>query len=232
MTTVDVEPLDNPVWSALSSAQKGFAETHGRAARFAPGISPFHALADAADPAAWDDLAVLTGGSGPVLLPAGPDDPPSGWEVASLNRGVQLVGSFVRAEEDTTAELLTTADVAEMLDLVSRTRPGPFGPRTVELGTYLGIRRDGKLVAMAGERMHLAGFTEVSAVCTDPAYRGHGFAARLVSAVVAGIHRRAETPFLHAAVGNTNAIRLYERLGFTVRRPVNFHQYRLSGHSS
>nr|WP_218855034.1 GNAT family N-acetyltransferase [Actinoplanes atraurantiacus] len=217
--------LDNPVWAALSGPQAEFAETKGRAARFTAGVSPFHGLADAADPGAWNDLAALTGDGGPVLLPAGPDDPPAGWAVTSLNRGVQLVGSAVRPEADPEAIPLTRDDVPEMLDLVALTRPGPFGPRTVELGRYLGIRRDGKLVAMAGERMRLTGFTEVSAVCTDPAYRGHGFAGRLVSAVAAGIAERGETPFLHAAIGNTNAIRLYEKLGFSVRRPVNFHQY-------
>ncbi|XVV08588.1 GNAT family N-acetyltransferase [Actinoplanes sp. CA-131856] len=217
--------LDNPVWGALSGLQAGFAETKGRAARFATGVSPFHGLADAADPAAWNDLAALTGDAGPVLLPAGPDEPPAGWAVTSINRGVQLVGSHVRPEADPDALVLTVDDVPEMLDLVALTRPGPFGPRTVELGRYLGIRRDGKLVAMAGERMRLPGFTEVSAVCTDPAHRGHGFAGRLVSAVAAGIAERGDTAFLHAGVGNTNAIRLYEKLGFSVRRPVNFHQY-------
>ncbi|MFG1997472.1 GNAT family N-acetyltransferase [Actinoplanes sp. NPDC048988] len=224
MTILDVTPLDNPVWGALSGAQAGFAEVHGRAARFAAGISPFHGLADAADPAVWDDLAALEP-AGPVLVPAGPDDPPAGWAVTSINQGVQLVGFAVRPEEDPEATLLTGDDVPEMLDLVERTRPGPFGPRTVELGRYLGLRRDGKLVAMAGERMHLTGFTEVSAVCTAPAYRGHGFAGRLVGAVTAGIVARGETPFLHAAIGNATAIRLYEKLGFSVRRPVNFHQY-------
>jgi predicted GNAT family acetyltransferase len=108
-----------------------------------------------------------------------------------------------------------------MLDLVARTQPGPFLQRTVELGTYLGVRRDGALVAMAGERLHPPGFTEVSAVCTDPDHRGQGYAARLVQAVVAGIKERGDIPFLHATATNTNAIRLYEALGFRLhRRPV------------
>ncbi|MEV4349993.1 GNAT family N-acetyltransferase [Actinoplanes sp. NPDC049596] len=226
MTILDAGPLDNPVWGALSGPQTGFAEVHGRAARFAPGISPFHALADAADPAAWADLAALTGGHDPVFLPFGPDENPPGWEIGSRNQGVQLVGSAVRAEADPEAVTLTRVDVPEMLDLVARTRPGPFENRTVELGAYLGIRRDGRLIAMAGERLRLSGHTEISAVCTDPAFRGHGLARRLVSAVAAGIVARGETPFLHAAIGNTNAIRLYEKMGFSVRRPVNFHQYR------
>lgn len=217
--------LDNPVWSALSGVQAGFADTYGRAARFRAEVSPFHALADAADPASWADLAVLTDGDEAVLLPAGPDTAGEGWEVTARFQGVQLVGDAVRGEADPEAQRLTAADVPEMLDLVARTRPGPFGPRTIELGTYLGIRRDGRLVAMAGERMRLPGWTEVSAVCTDPAFRGHGFAGRLVNAVAAGILERGETPFLHAAAGNTGAIRLYEKLGFSLRRPMSFHQY-------
>jgi predicted GNAT family acetyltransferase len=118
--------------------------------------------------------------------------------------------------------LLGAADVPEMLDLVARTRPGPFLPRTVELGTYLGIRRQGALVAMAGERLHPPGWTEISAVCTDPDHRGQGLAARLVLAVAAGIKDRGETPFLHTSAGNANAIRLYESLGFRLRRTTKF----------
>jgi predicted GNAT family acetyltransferase len=109
-----------------------------------------------------------------------------------------------------------------MLDLVGRTKPGPFLPRTVELGTYLGIRRDGALVAMAGERLHPPGWTEISAICTDEAFRGQGLATRLVHAVAAGIRERGETPFLHASADNTNAIRLYESLGFRLRRSATF----------
>jgi predicted GNAT family acetyltransferase len=116
-----------------------------------------------------------------------------------------------------------------MLDLVSRTKPGPFLPRTIELGTYLGIRDGGVLVAMAGERLHPPGWTEISAVCTDDGYRGRGLATRLVKAVAAGIRRRGETPFLHAAGTNTNAIRLYESLGFALRRQAVFRALRVPG---
>ena len=109
-----------------------------------------------------------------------------------------------------------------MLDLVARTEPGPFAPRTIELGTYLGIRRDGALVAMAGERLRVPGLTEISAVCTDPGHRGQGLASRLIRAVAAGIRRRGETPFLHVAGSNINAIRLYESTGFKVRTAITF----------
>jgi predicted GNAT family acetyltransferase len=139
---------------------------------------------------------------------------------------VQLVDVALRSAPDPEAVRLTAADVPEMLDLVRRTEPGPFRPRTVELGTYLGLRRDGALIAMAGERMHPPGWTEISAVCTDPAFRRQGLATRLVRAVAAGIRARGETPFLHTGAGNTTAIRLYESIGFTVHRYLTFGRYR------
>jgi ribosomal protein S18 acetylase RimI-like enzyme len=126
----------------------------------------------------------------------------------------------VRPDEE--AVRLGAHDVPDMLALVERTRPGPFLPRTVELGTYLGIRRGGQLIAMAGERLHPPGWTEISAVCTDAAYRGRGLGSRLVRAVAAGIKERGETPFLHTAAANTGAIGLYESLGFRLRRTTRF----------
>ena len=219
--------LDNPAWAALTGPQAGLAERHGRSARYPTDVSPFAALADPADPAAWRDLAELAGtGAEPLLAAPGLTGQP-GWTHAGGASGVQLVGTGVRGAADPEALVLTAADVPEILDLVARTRPGPFGKRTAELGTYLGIRRAGALVALAGERMRLDGYTEISAVCTDPAYRGAGLAARLIGAVVAVIRERGDIPFLHAADDNTGAIRLYEHLGFTIRTPIVFAAYRL-----
>ncbi len=108
---------------------------------------------------------------------------PAGWEVTERIEGVQLVDDGLAAAPEPEAVRLGPADVPEMLDLVARTRPGPFLPRTVELGTYLGIRRDGALIAMAGQRLHPPGWTEISAVCTDPAFRGGARPPRLIRAV-------------------------------------------------
>ena len=133
-----------------------------------------------------------------------------------------MVDTGMAVAPDEEAVRLEALDVPDMLDLVGRTRPGPFLPRTVELGSYLGIRREGKLLAMAGERMRPPGYTEISAVCTDADARGSGFASRLMRAVAYGIRARGETPILHAAATNATAIRLYERLGFAVRREFDF----------
>jgi ribosomal protein S18 acetylase RimI-like enzyme len=155
-------------------------------------------------------------------VPGAPDELPSGWELLGAIPGVQMDGTGLDVGLDPEAVRLGPTDVPEMLDLVARTRPGPFGPRTITLGRYLGIRRGGALVAMAGERMHPPGWGEISAVCTDPAHRGQGLAGRLVRAVGAVVRERGDVPFLHAAASNVTGIRLYERLGFTHRREILF----------
>ena len=109
-----------------------------------------------------------------------------------------------------------------MTELVRLTRPGPFRPRTIEMGTYVGIRRNGRLIAMGGERLSPPGYTEISAVCTDPDHRGLGLASRLVLDLAHRIRARGDIPILHADARNVGAIRLYEQLGFVVRREVLF----------
>lgn len=218
--------LDNPAWAALSGGQARFADRHGRAARYQPDVSPFHALADPGDPQAWADMVALVPPGEVIWVPIGPDTAPPGWELLIKGEGVQMRGDEVYGEADPEAVTLTTADVPEMMDLVRRTEPGPFLPRTIELGTYVGIRRNGALVAMAGERMHPPGWTEISAVCTDPAYRGQRLATRLVETIIAGIRARGEVPFLHTQATNTAAINLYQKMGFSTPRGVIFGIYR------
>jgi ribosomal protein S18 acetylase RimI-like enzyme len=222
-------PLDNPAWTALTGPQAHLAERRGHAARFPVDVSPFAAVADPgpAGVAGWADLAVLAGPGGVAVVPAAPPRAPAGWEpagweLAGAVAGVQMDGSGLDPAPDPEAVVLGAADVPAMLDLVTRTRPGPFLARTAALGTYLGIRRGGALAAMAGERMRPPGWTEISAVCTDPAHRGQGLAARLVRAVALGVRERGDVPFLHAAADNHAGIRLYERLGFTHRRDIPF----------
>ncbi|MGW0712659.1 GNAT family N-acetyltransferase [Streptomyces sp. NPDC002643] len=214
--------LDNPALASLTGPHAPFAEGRGRVLRYQVDVSPWLALPDEPDADDWADLAALVGPGAEVAVPAYGGSFPADWETIFDMAGVQLVDDGIAAAPDDEAVRLGPADVPEMLDLVARTQPGPFLPRTVELGTYLGIRRHGALIAMAGERLHPPGWTEISAVCTDPAFRGQGLGTRLVHAVAHGIRERGETPFLHASAANTNAIRLYESLGFRLRRTTRF----------
>ncbi len=220
-------PLDNPVLSSLTGGHASFAEKHGNALRYPVDVVPFAALPGNPGPADWADLAALAGPGTSLALAAERSGPPGGWQLLWGGEGVQLIDAGVdagaaAAEPDGDVVRLGRADVPEMLDLTARTRPGPFLPRTYELGLYLGIRRGGRLVAMAGERLKPAGWTEISAVCTDGAWRGHGFASRLIRMLVAGIRARGDTAFLHAVATNSGAIRLYEAMGFQLRQATIF----------
>ncbi len=187
-------------------------------ARYHPDVAPHVGHPATLGDEDWADLATLLGPSATAALRGFGHTPPPGWEVVDSFGLVQMDGTALDVEPDSRAEVLGPSDVPEILDLIGRTRPGPYLPRTIEMGTYLGFRVDGELVAMAGERLHPPGWTEISAVCTDERFRGRGFGARLVRAVGAGIRARGEIPFLHAAQANTTAIRLYESLGFTLRQ--------------
>jgi ribosomal protein S18 acetylase RimI-like enzyme len=211
--------LDRPAWSALVGGPHAhLAERHGRAVRYRPEVSPFAALEDPADEECWADAAALLGAGATLLCLPGTTEAPAGWEPVFAEECVQLTDDAVDARPDPEAVVLGLGDLPEMLDLIERTRPGPFLPGTIAMGTFLGVRREGRLVAMAGQRQRPPGWTEVSAVCTDPAHRGQGLATRLVRAVVAGVRERGEHAYLHALASNTDALGVYESLGFTPRR--------------
>ncbi|GAA5046750.1 GNAT family N-acetyltransferase [Nocardia callitridis] len=211
-------PLDDPIRTSLRGAHARFAVWSGRIGRYEPQVAKFIGHPPTLEAQDWADLARILGPGGSTALRGGGYVAPRGWQVLGEMPTVQLEGSGLLVAEDPGAEVLGTADVPEILALIERTQPGPFAPRTIEMGTYLGLRVGGRLVAMAGERMHPPGWTEISAVCTDAEFRGRGFASRLVGAVGAGIRARGETPFLHARAENTTAISVYESLGFTVRK--------------
>src|ERR1700712_3204457 len=222
--TADTHPLDSAAWTSLAGAHPHLARGAGRARRYRAEVSPFAALSSPGDQQAWADLGALyrpdevVGLSGP---PGFTRSVPAGWSVQGVVAGVQLGATpALEVYPDEEAMRLGPEDVAEALDLTARTEPGPFLPQTYRLRTYLGIRRGGRLVAMAGERLHPPGWTEISAVCTDPDHRRQGLATRLVRAVASGIYARGETPFLHTSAGNTRAIGLYLELGFALRREV------------
>jgi ribosomal protein S18 acetylase RimI-like enzyme len=217
------------VWSALTGPHhRHLAESSGVAVRYRQDVAPFAAVEPGVDwDTAWADLAALAGPGQPVLLPGDIGPLPAGWELTLQLPGVQLVATDALAgAPDAEAVPLGDADVPEMLDLTARTRPGPFLPRTTEFGGFLGIRRGGVLAAMAGHRLRPPGFTELTAVCTDPAFRGQGLASRLILAAAHAIRAGGDVPFLHTAADNTAAIRLYESLGFALRRQIGFHGLR------
>jgi GNAT superfamily N-acetyltransferase len=222
---MDAHPLDNPVWSSVSAAHSGLADLAevdgGRAGRYQRQVCPFGAVADPREESSWAALAGLLAGAAAFLI-IDPDEVPRGWEVTETIPGVQMDGTAIESAVDAELTTLQPSDVPEMLALVGRTRPGPFLPRTIEMGSYVGLRRGGALIAMAGQRLNPAGWTEISAVCTDAEFRGQGIGTRLVRTVSAAIRDRDERPFLHAAATNETAIRLYLEMGFVLRRTVSF----------
>ena len=217
--------LADPTRAALLGAHARFAESVGAVLRYDPEVSIFASLPPNPGEQDWRDAAKLLGPGGRLAVGGVTAEPPADWEKVLDLPGVQMVAEDVAAAPEPEAVRLGPEDVPEMLELVERTNPGPFLPRTIEMGTYLGIRREGRLIAMAGERLHPPGFTEISAVCTDAAFRGQGLATRLIHAVAHGIAERGETPFLHASAANVSAIRLYEVLGFRLRRELTFAAY-------
>jgi ribosomal protein S18 acetylase RimI-like enzyme len=217
MITIDDVRLDNPVYAALTGAQAPFAQTRGRVVRYRPDVGPFFAFPSKPSLEDWADAVHLVPpGTYAAHLDTG-DAAPDPWTAVDEFDVAQMVAEEVLGTDDPEAILLGPADVPEMLELVRQTNPGPFLNRTIELGRYLGIRREGVLVAMAGERMHFAGWREISAVCTAPTHRGQGLATRLIGAIGSVIHGRSEKAFLHVLTTNAGAIALYDELGFSVR---------------
>lgn len=215
-------PLDQPVWSALTGRQAHLAVVNGGARRYAAAYGVFAAVADRSE-ASLAGLGALVAAQGDVaMLQADPPTDAPGVAIASQDLGVQMVAERLTAAPAPAFEILplTDADGPEMLALATLTRPGPFFERTHRLGDFFGVRVEGELVAMAGERMMPEGHTEVSGVCTLPEHRGRGYAAALMRLVAGRILDRGEVPFLHAYASNTGAIALYQTLGFTLRREV------------
>lgn len=215
--------LDNPAWSSLRGHHAHLATGNDLVLRFPEDVSPFVGIRSFAVPEVWDAILDVFGHGAEVGISHAEPELPAGWHEVFRIPGVQLVQTDrLHARPDEEAVELGAADVPEMLDLVARTRPGPFLPRTHLLGRYVGIRRDGRLAAMAGERLHPAGWTEISAVAVDPAHRRQGLASRLVLDVAFGIQQRGDRALLHASASNTGAIDAYEKLGFALRRRVSF----------
>lgn len=216
----DESPLDNPIWYALNSHHSSFRLAAGLAARYMAEVSRFAALARPG-PSAFRDLATLVQPDETVaLFTAEPLDAPAEWDVLRSRPLEQMVCDRLKADHPRLDLRLGTEDVAEMLALALATEPGPLSEGTIRMGRYFGFRSDdGRLIAMAGERLKLAGYTEISAVCTDPAFRGRGYAKALVAGLAAQALAHGCMPFLHVKTEN-GARGLYEALGFRVRRAI------------
>lgn len=218
--------LDNPIWHALTGAQSAWALRRGHAVRFVPEAAPFFALDDPGADGLLDLAALVRQTPGAAGLEARlfltePIPTPPGWRKTFEKPLAQMLLTDTPrpgAIDEPIVELGPDDD-AEILALARRAEPGPFGPRTRELGTFLGIRRQGKLVAMAGERLRLPGFTEISAIATDPAHRARGFGGALTAALAAHIRAAGAMPFLHVFPDNPAAA-LYRALGFSERRSL------------
>lgn len=221
---IDTAPLDNPIWHSLGGiAHRHLAIGHGLARRYPPDVSPLCAVQFTTTQAFRDLRALVSTGARAALFTLEPVEPPPGdWQTIVARPLDQMVWIGVPSPTpgpEQTVEL-REEDVPAMLALTAATEPGPFLPRTIDMGQYRGIRSpEGHLVAMAGERLKPDGFTEVSAVCTDPSFRGRGYARSAMVPVIANALAFRSTPFLH--VMNENPARhLYASLGFAFRRSL------------
>jgi predicted GNAT family acetyltransferase len=225
---IDFTPLENPVWASLATGHSAMARVNGAAARYPSDISPLSAIREPS-PQAFADLRELAKpgeivGLATAFAVTVPDD----WEVV-LNRFIdQMVCEDFHPAADVTPLLLTDKDVPEMIALTKLTQPGPFEHGTIGMGKYLGLRApDGTLMAMAGQRMSLTHFREISAVCTHPDHQGRGYAGRLMTILAREIIAGGKMPILHVKTENASAKHLYAKLGFRMRKPMHFNVIRL-----
>jgi predicted GNAT family acetyltransferase len=221
-----MHPLDNVIWQALTTRQSHFAEACPGARRFIREISPLGAF-EHEDSQGYKSLAkLLKPGETIGLFLDDAYEAQPGWNFVAGAPLWQMVCDngfpVLPSVGDIQITELGPKDSPQMIELTALTKPGPFDTRTHEFGTYLGIRLDGKLVAMAGERLKVPGNTEVSAVCTHPDYTGRGYAASLMTKVMQRITQRGEAPFLHVREDNVRAIEVYRRLGFRLRAGRHF----------
>ena len=207
--------LDNIVWHTLTGPHARFAAGTADARRYARGFSPIVGFADPTCPN-WDALAAYCEPGEHFYCDGWSGAPPSGWRLDTESTMFKMVweADIPAAEEEPEALMLGPQHAQQAFELADLTRPGPFGPRTIELGEYFGCFEGERLVAMAGERMHAGSLREISGVCTHPDFQGRGLARRLVTKLIVRQMRRNETPFLHVMHDNRSAHRLYERMGF------------------
>ncbi|MBX9785404.1 MAG: GNAT family N-acetyltransferase [Chitinophagaceae bacterium] len=218
-------PLHNPVYNALLSGDKHLRLGNEQVIFFDEQVSPFAGFAEE-NVNGFSDLYDLLP-AGRKILYAIPSSiaSPKGWEIQHEIKGLQFIyeGNKEFNADFSDVQPLTAAHAEEMIQLVKLTKPGPFGKRTIEFGSYFGIFENQKLVAMTGQRLHVNNYTEISAVCTHPGYLGKGYASVLLQHQLQIILQEGKQPFLHVRDDNERAIAIYQRLGFTVSRPMVFY---------
>jgi ribosomal protein S18 acetylase RimI-like enzyme len=219
VSATSTHPLDHPIWSALTTRQRALAEGGTLARRYPPAVAPFAAMADMSAQSFAALGALMSGPEVAVLFTPDPVTPPAEFKILLAEAGEQMIGTPVESSvPGVDIVTLGAADVPAMMALTELTKPGAFSARTHELGTFLGIRIDGQLVAMAGERMKPVNYTEMTAVCVHPSHRGRGYGQMLLAAISRQIAARGEIPFLHVFSNNDAAIALYRRQGMEIRR--------------
>lgn len=222
MPVSDERLLDNPIWSSLTTAHAHFATGGKLARRYPSSFGPLSGMRDPS-PEAWAELSALVPqGDVAVLFLEQRPKVPADLRTVHEDSVVQMIcrGVPKRHACDQPVLALGPPDFAEMIALATLAAPGPFREQTAALGGFFGIRVDGRLAAIAGERLQPGGFTEVSAVCTHPDFRGRGYAATLVADVAQQIRARGRMPFLTVLATNAGAISVYERVGFGPRRQL------------
>jgi ribosomal protein S18 acetylase RimI-like enzyme len=214
--------LDNPFWTSLRTRHRDLALTAGRAARYPADHAPFIGV-EAADADVGEDLRALMQPGETLLLLGVLPPAPDGFRVEPFADLAQMECTTMLEVIDGPEVIeLTDAHRADVLALTARVYPHYFRTRTMELGRYIGIYQDGRLAAMAGERLGSDTHQEVSAICTDPDYTGRGYARRLTALLSNDNLARGRTPFLHVSHANTRAKVLYEQIGFRHRRDIGF----------
>jgi predicted GNAT family acetyltransferase len=217
-----IDPLDYPVWTALTTRQSALAEGGALARRYPVAVAPFAALADMSAASFTALGALMSPSEIAVLFTPEAVSAPDAFKVLLAETGEQMMGTPADAPaRSVEIARLGVEDVPDMMELTAVTKPGPFSARTHELGNFFGIRVGGQLAAMAGERMKPGHHTEITAVCVHPSHRGKGFGQMLLSAVSRGIVARGEIPFLHVFSNNASAIALYRRQGMEIRRRLH-----------
>jgi ribosomal protein S18 acetylase RimI-like enzyme len=211
--------LDNIAWHTLSGPQAGYSVGTSEARRYAPGFSPIVGFSDNENPD-FDALLPFCSPGESFYCDGWSTPVRSGWRIDTESTMYKMVldADLPAIDGAPEAVRLGAEHAAQALALAQLTKPGPFGLRTIELGEYFGLFEGERLIAMAGERMFAGGFREISGVCTDPDFQGQGLARRLMIKLIRRQMARDETPFLHVMRGNSGALRVYQRMGFTIYR--------------